>query len=419
MEHLKLSFNKYLPVVLLYFFFNGFLLPIGLLYTTLLTPLFLIWLARFPSFRYLWLFPAFFIPFLIAHVAGGADPDSYTRSSLLLFTVFVFAVTVYQFLLDCKSLRTLFRTLLLLNAGFVLFALLTYPIAPLRHLFWYDNQITPGAYAVRLKLLTYEPSYYATLMVPFALYYYLKMTVLRLPEPGVTFLFVTIPFLLSLSFGGILGLALALIFTLLAGYPYFFSRTVSLYLLLTGAALVAAVAVFFVVFPHNFIVIRFSNILSGHDTSFKGRTYDAFFLGWHIAGMKSYLFGCGPGQFRQLGLELFRQYYTLPNATPDQVAIPNSLGDTLAAFGLLGVGLRLFIEVFFFFRTKVWRNYYRLSLFLFIFIYQFTGSFLTNIAEYVIWIMAFHPALFPEFDKQHFRRLRTARRPIKPLISGT
>ncbi|MGZ5135232.1 MAG: hypothetical protein ACXWCG_08785, partial [Flavitalea sp.] len=56
-----------------------------------------------------------------------------------------------------------------------------------------------------------------------------------------------------------------------------------------------------------------------------------------------------------------------------------------------------------FFKTKVWSNYYRLSLFLFIFIYQFTGSYLTNIAEYVIWILAFHPGLFTEFDRTSFK----------------
>jgi hypothetical protein len=32
------------------------------------------------------------------------------------------------------------------------------------------------------------------------------------------------------------------------------------------------------------------------------------------------------------------------------------------------------------------------------FIYQFTGSFMTNIAEYVIWVLAYTPA-FREFDK--------------------
>ncbi|MBC7536218.1 MAG: hypothetical protein H7258_11050, partial [Ferruginibacter sp.] len=58
---------------------------------------------------------------------------------------------------------------------------------------------------------------------------------------------------------------------------------------------------------------------------------------------------------------------------------------------------------FLFFYTKVWTNYFRLLLFIFIFIYQFTGSFVTNIAEYVIWILAF-TNVFVEFDVD--KRLR-------------
>jgi len=410
--------NKYLPVVLLYFFFNGFLLPLGLLYTTLLTPLFILWLFRFPSFRYLYLFFIVFIPFLIIHSLNGITTWSYVKSSLLLFSVFVFSTAVYQFLDNCRSLRELYRDILLFNGCMVVLALLVIPIHPLRDIFWYANEITPGVHTLRLRLLTYEPSYYATLMVPIALYYYLKMIILWLPNPSTAFLLVTVPFLMAFSFGGILGLALALLITLLVGYPYFFSRNISLYLLSGGTLLVTLLALALLLFPDNVIVIRFNNIFSGHDTSFRGRTYDAFFLGWHIAGTRSHLFGCGPGQVRELGLPIFRLYYTLPNATPDQVAIPNVVGDTLAAFGVIGVAIRAILIVTFFFRTRVWRNYYRLSLFLFIFIYQFTGSFLTNIAEYVIWIMAFHPGVFAEFEKTNFpRRLRLARARHSPTIA--
>jgi hypothetical protein len=80
------------------------------------------------------------------------------------------------------------------------------------------------------------------------------------------------------------------------------------------------------------------------------------------------------------------------------VVIPNSIGDLLGTLGLLGVAIKLFIEAYFFFRARVFRNDYRLVLFLFIFVYQFTGSFISNIAEYVIWILAFTPDLFPEFQ---------------------
>ena len=83
--------------------------------------------------------------------------------------------------------------------------------------------------------------------------------------------------------------------------------------------------------------------------------------------------------------------------------------ETLAIFGWVGFCVRIFIELSLFFYTKVWKNYYRLLLFLFIFLYQFTGSFITNIAEYVIWIMAFTNA-FPQFDVKIFYR-----RPVMQL----
>jgi len=79
--------------------------------------------------------------------------------------------------------------------------------------------------------------------------------------------------------------------------------------------------------------------------------------------------------------------------------IPNSIGDLLGTLGLIGVAIKLFLEGYFFFRTRVFRNDYRLTLFLFIFVYQFTGSFISNIAEYAIWILAFKPDLFPEFQR--------------------
>ena len=143
---------------------------------------------------------------------------------------------------------------------------------------------------------------------------------------------------------------------------------------------------------------RLANVFGGRDTSFKGRTYDAFYLGRKVAEMKSIFFGSGLGQTKVLGLELWKKYYG-NNFTINEVAIPNAMGETLAIFGLAGITLRLFLQVFFFFQTKVFSNYYRLVLFIFVFIYQFTGSFIYNIAEYVIWILAF-TNVFEEFNKK-------------------
>jgi hypothetical protein len=53
-----------------------------------------------------------------------------------------------------------------------------------------------------------------------------------------------------------------------------------------------------------------------------------------------------------------------------------------------------------YFKTRVYNNYYRQALFLFIFIYQFTGSNIVSINEYVIWVLAFATTQFHEFDKR-------------------
>jgi hypothetical protein len=122
---------------------------------------------------------------------------------------------------------------------------------------------------------------------------------------------------------------------------------------------------------------------------------DAFILAKQILIKGNEWWGVGLGQIKIIGADVIRDYYLYGRNFI--VRIPNAVAETFAIFGWIGVGLRIFIEIFFFFHTKVWRNYYRLWLFLFIFIYQFTGSFITNIAEYVIWILAF-TNVFDQFN---------------------
>jgi hypothetical protein len=143
------------------------------------------------------------------------------------------------------------------------------------------------------------------------------------------------------------------------------------------------------------VFLRIGNILGGKDSSGKGRTSDAFVLANKLLHEKNEYWGIGTGQIKIIGEDIIRGYYLYLNDVA--VAIPNAVAETWAIFGWVGLTLRLFIEVFLFFYTRVWTNYYRLLLFLFIFIYQFTGSFVTNVAEYVVWILAF-TNVFPRFD---------------------
>jgi hypothetical protein len=211
---------------------------------------------------------------------------------------------------------------------------------------------------------------------------------------------ITIPLLLSLSFGVIMALSAALILLICSDLKLLSLRPNFVRYLLTS--LLVAGGLFFLVlflFPDNVIFIRIENVIRGKDTSFTGRTFDSVYLGWKIAAQKSIFFGAGPGQTKILGMDLFTTYYK-HTFTIDQITLPNNIGDVIAQFGLFGLIMKLGLEIYFFFKTKVFTNYYRLALFLFVFIYQFTGSFITNIAEYAIWLMAFYPLLFPGFNKK-------------------
>ncbi|MGN6419070.1 MAG: hypothetical protein ACTHMC_16350 [Pseudobacter sp.] len=390
--------NKYLPIVLLYFFANSFLLPHGLLYTTLLTPIGLIWLARYPSFRHIaWFFPVAGA-FALVHYLQGVNLNFYFTSLTLIFTVYVFILCCYQFLRNCHTLRTLYKQVLIINFLLVIVAVLTLPFPAISGYFWFSNELTLLYNIRRLKLLAYEASYYSLLLVPVALYYYLKTIFLRLPHPVTTLLLVSIPLILSLSFGVLSGMLIAILLIMLFAIRQLVNSRQFIYIFSILAILIIGFTILMLFFPDNVVGQRLARVFAGDDTSFRGRTTDSYFLSWKIAEMKSIWFGAGPGQTKVLGLDLFRQFYQQPSMPLSEVRIPNATADTLASYGILGLIIRFALQGWFFFSTKVYRNYYRLGLFLFIFIYQFTGSYLTNVAEYAIWLLAFHKGSFDEFE---------------------
>jgi len=165
---------------------------------------------------------------------------------------------------------------------------------------------------------------------------------------------------------------------------------------ITGGVSLASVLFFLVLFfRNNPVFTRIGNIFSGRDTSGRGRTVEAFLLAGKILRQGNEYWGIGLGQIKILGDGIIRDFYLYNKDIV--VTIPNAAAETLAIFGWTGLILRMVVECFFFFYTRVWSNYYRLTLFFFVFIYQFTGSFITNAAEYVIWILAF-TNVFPRFD---------------------
>ena len=83
--------------------------------------------------------------------------------------------------------------------------------------------------------------------------------------------------------------------------------------------------------------------------------------------MKNIFFGAGLGQIKIQIVEVVHKYFNYWGTFP-RYDIPNTMGETLAIFGVLGIVIRLFLEMYFYIKTNVSQNYFRLSLFIFIFI---------------------------------------------------
>jgi len=390
--------NKFFPVVFIYFFINSFGLPFGLTYTALLSPLLYLWMILTRKQEVLWPFLLTMLPVVLIHLVIGVDVNSYFISVLNMTLVYIFCQAVYTFLIRCEQPGAIFRQLLVINFICCLVAIPLF-FTPLYPVFWRKQFLTTGVEDVRrLSLLTYEPSYYALLFTPLFFFFLLQLLFFRNTINGwLLLVMLLLPLVLSFSLGVISAIVMAIVVTVALHYKTFLYNKRFINLLgLTGMVVVGALVVGFLFFPNNILFVRLDNVITGKDPSGKGRTFEAFWLADQLLAKKSYWWGIGPGQIKILGFDLIRDFYGYGRDTT-RVAIPNAAAETLAIFGWVGFSVRILAECLLFVYTKVWRNYFRLLLFVFVFIYQFTGSFITNVAEYVIWIMAF-TSVFKEYD---------------------
>ena len=393
-----MKINKYFPFAVIYFFINSLALPFGLTYTALLAPFFYIWILLTRKKEILLPFIAVLLPFIIIHITV-VEPEinSYAISLLNLLLVYVFCQAVYTFLHVCKDIEKIFRGILVINFIVCLVAIPLY-FTPYFSILWDEQVIAAGVGKFRrLRLFTYEPSYYALLFIPFFFYfllqYFFRQNTIR---GGLLLLMLFLPYILSFSIGVMGAAFLAGIITWFIHFRRLTTKRRIANTIITGCVvLTSTMLVLVLFFRHNPVFTRIRNIFSGQDSSGKGRTVDAFLLAGKIINEKNEYWGIGLGQIKIVGDNIIRNYY-LYNMDIT-VTIPNAAAETLAIFGWIGFSLRILVEVFLFFYTRVWTNYYRLLLFFFMFIYQFSGSFITNIAEYVIWILAF-TNIFHQFD---------------------
>ena len=392
------SYFYLLPFALIYFFGNNFLLPEGLLYTAILTPVFLYYIYREGDFKLMikWSLLLFIpIPF---QLLLGVDLKSYLISTTLLFTAWFFLFAAMRAVKNnVNNLAALFKTVLIINSILILLALVVLPFQALREVFWYSIPISPNIPGFpRLKLLAYEPSHYALLLSPVFFFYLLKTLTGKVNHVLLAFVAVLLPILLSLSFGVIGAMVLALL-TGTISYVKKLPKFYWSYFFYSTLFIVGFVLLTWFIWPANPIFMRIENIFTGADTSAKGRLFNSFWFAWDLIKTHSLVMGVGPGQVKILAHDLIVNYYQYSGEYAEIVRIPNSMGEMLAIYGIYGFALKLFLELYFFIRLKIYNNFFNLVLFLFIFIYQFTGSFLINVAEIGVWVIAFN-ARFPEFE---------------------
>lgn len=387
----------------IYFFFNSVGLSGGLLYTNILSPYFIYKIYK-QNLLYSFLKCSFlFFTISIFHFYFfEADAISLLISTTLVISTISFLYLVTNYINHNQTLDKLFLQILKFNFVLNLIALPFYfAPQPIKALFWYTNLFTTQKEFTRLSLFTFEASYYALIFTPLVFYFLCKIIVnKKIIKSYQIIIMLLLPLLLSFSFGVIGCIVIVILLLLLRNINVIISSKTYLKLLVGLSFILLIIGLIAIVFfSENLLVKRVFNIFEGSDTSANGRISESFQLGYLVAKTKSLWFGVGLGQPKLILPDIIRsqfqhwghyQIYRIPNAT----------AETLAMFGIVGLIIRFFVLAYLFFKTKVSSNYFRLSLFLFMFIYQFTGSFFTNVVEYVIWIFAFVNC-FPEFDKQN------------------
>jgi hypothetical protein len=385
----------------LYFFFNSVGLKGGLLYTNLLTPFFIWSLYKHRRLTPFFKWGGWLLLYMGIQYWYGVELKSFLISGGLLLSTALFVMSAQHYISCYPHLKQVMHQILLFNFILLIIAIPFYFMEyNYQKWFWYSNLFTTQKTFTRLALFTFEASYYSLLLIPLCYYYYFKvMTSLSFISGRYILLMTTLPLLLSMSFGVLGGTLITAVILCIVNRKALLKHKLTFQLLILGLVIIVLTFfILFTVFSEALFVKRIGNIFSGIDTSTNGRTIESFQIVWLTLQQKSIWWGCGPGQLKHLIPEIIQTHFAHWGKV-EVYRIPNTVAETLGVFGIIGLAFRFVVLGYLFFKTRVSTNHYRLALFIFMFVYQFTGSYITNIVEYVIWIFAF-TNVFPEFDKK-------------------
>ncbi|MFM2039749.1 MAG: hypothetical protein RLZZ493_338 [Bacteroidota bacterium] len=395
------SKNFIIGLFVFLFFFNRVGLPFGLSFDMILAPFFLY--TIFKEFNQSTLYKAIgiLLVFGIIHAFLGVNYTAFFVSNVVFLALIIGVICFYQRAKQIDYFEEIILRITQLNVVFTIIALATLFFLKSTYL-WYLVPYTSNAEALpRLKLFTEEASHYSFLLLP-VFYYWLYQLLAQFNWRTFGYLMsIIISLILSFSLGVLSIIAITLILVLmlysrsiLSHQRYRKFLLILLFILVTIGLLLA----FF--FPINPLTIRINNLINGQDTSGRGRTYESFEIAWRVLQLNYPLIGIGLGQFKLIGRDVLLFYYKY-HTIPAVVRLPNALAETLVSFGVLGAVLRIFLQIYWGIKAAIFQNVFQTSLFIALFIYQFTGGFLFHSFEYYYWILAFIP-VFKSFDKQQF-----------------
>lgn len=383
-------------LAILIFFLNSAFMGGSLTIVLLFTPLWIYLSQKSKAGLHYGIIFIFFL--LLAYIPlhfidGVAYSMHYFRSFAVLISLLLFInVSIYYIQQEEHQLDGLFRYLLIANFTLALLSIPLLFIPSLKDLVWYSISISENIEVIpRLKLFTPEASHYAFIITPLFIYFMCRWIFFKVNNVFPLIMMAIIPLILSFSLGVLAILFLSFCLLLAIKYKSWLIQIITpiklLGLILLGISLLYLLYHFF---PENPLYVRIQNFMEGKDTSGRGRTYESFIIADYVAALKSKIWGIGPGQLKFIARDSIVQYYHYMKI-PDVIRIPNASAETIAWYGYSGLAIRILLQFFLFIKTSVWQNPFRLWLFLFVFIYQFTGSYITNPYEYLLWILVFLP----------------------------
>jgi hypothetical protein len=305
----------------------------------------------------------------------------YLSSTLILFASIVFATYLYVYIATrLSNFDSLVDKIIKVNLYLTFFAILLL-LNGIQEPFWIHQE----GQTLRLQFFCYEPSIFALSFAPFFIYAIVRYIDKRQSKDLYTLAAAALPIALSGSAGVMGATALALFFAN-------FKATLRLLVKKWILVLIGSIA-FISIFPKT--IERFQAILDGNDYSGSVRIVFSMQAAINMLDEKGiWLLGTGLGQLKYQ-IEKYTSEFDAFGGT----LLPNSIANTIASIGIIGLGIKLGLAVWLHLKTKAYKNQYSNSLFLFVFIYQFTGGYLSNVNEYVALAIAFAYARYNQRKK--------------------